>query len=616
MGLNLSHGSMESGRSAPEMRILATSRHPLQAQAEWVLPVGGMALPVSAEKLAPNQWRQFDAIALFEQRARQARVTFALTPDNISAVVRLCQLLNGLPLGIELAAAQMRTRTVAGLVAELAQHPDLLDADLRDLPPRHRSLHAVYEQSWQLLDGAKRDALAQCAAFSAGFTRSAAQAVLGEAAALLETLVDRALLYRRETQDGATRIRYFMAEPLRSWLLSGREADAGTADRHATYYLQWAADHRALLSAEWHNVAAAWQRAQQSDAVHVPVAWDPAWLVESVKADAAVEQPERRPDSVVIGRDSEMAQLRAAIRPIQHANQNGGLITIAGEAGIGKSHLVAQLRSENPNLAWFDCPTDEDSAQGLLPFRTWLKAYFGQHVTATAQVNLQAFGARFDDLVQTTPDREAAAELDRLFSFLAALVDLVLPDTLYSRLRPEQRRENFQQAIKALIKAESVLQPVVVHIEDGHWLDDDSAELIQILLRNSDNYPFVVIVTARPNSFSPPLLLEVPAAHDSIGAFIGRINCPTRRLPSGATAGRRIGPWLQRRGAGNPFFTEQLLRYLDDYGLIANGKLLHTDTTLADSRSAARRTQRARRAPESFGTGDAQRRGAGGGTGP
>ena len=210
-----------------------------------------------------------------------------------------------------------------------------------------------------------------------------------------------------------------------------------------------------------------------------------------------------------------MAQLRAAIRPIKHGQHNGGLITITGEAGIGKSHLVAQLRGDNPDVAWFDCPTDEGSAQGLLPFRTWLSTYFGQNAAASAHDNLQAFGVRFDDLVQATPDRAAAAELDRLFSFLAAFVDIVLPDTLYSRLRPEQRRENFQQAIKALIKAESMLQPVILHIEDGHWLDADSAELIANLLHNVADVSICVIVTAPSQPICATAVARCTAAHDS-----------------------------------------------------------------------------------------------------
>ncbi|MCO5185936.1 MAG: AAA family ATPase [Anaerolineae bacterium] len=568
----------------PDARILVTSRQPLHSQIERVLPVGGLAVPHSAETLSPAQWRQFDAIALFEQRARHARVTFALTNDNINAVVRLCQLLNGLPLGIELAAAQMRTRSVAGLVAELEQQPDLLDADLRDLPLRHRSLHAVFEHSWQLLDEAQADTLTQCAVFRDGFTRSAARAVLGDGAALLDSLVDHALLYRRETHDGTARIRFNLSDALRSWLLSTHGITTDTADRHAAYYLQWATDHRALLNAERNNIAAAWAWAQKSNAVRAPFGWDPLWLAQADRVSRSIERTERQPRSILVGRDTEMAQLREAIRPILTDKRNGGLVTISGEAGIGKSHLVDQLRADYQHGAWFDCPTDEASAQALLPFRTWLHNYFGQHEGIAQDENLQAFGARFDDLVQATPDREAASELDRLYSFLAALVDLILPDTLYSRLRPEQRRENFQQAIKALIKAESALQPVIVHIEDGHWLDTDSAELVAHLLRNVADYPFAVIVTARPNQFKPPLLLDTPQHTLRLEPLSAESIAQLAAFHLDQAPDSALVDWLQRRGAGNPFFTEQLLHYLDDYGLIANGKLRHTGVTLADSR--------------------------------
>jgi DNA-binding SARP family transcriptional activator/predicted ATPase len=571
-------------QAVPDMRILVTSRYPLQAQAEWVLPISGMALPNSVEKLTPDQWEQFDAIALFRQRAQHARVTFRLSKSNIANVVRLCQLLDGLPLGIELAAANMRNRSVVDIVNELVQNPDQLETDLRDLPLRHRSLQAVFDHSWALLDDVQHDLLVQCVVFADGFSRSAARAVLGVGTDQLETLVDHALLTRRETLDSVTRVRFAMPLPLQAWLMASRELDTATRDRHATYYLNWATEHQTHLAAEHKNIAAAWTWAQQRDSVRVPLGWNPHWLIEASAVIDRSQQVKRKLSAILVGRDTEMARLREVIRPILHEKRNGGLITITGEAGIGKSYLVEQLRNEMQHVAWFDCATDEASAQAFLPFRTWLYDYFGQHQGASTQENLQAFGARFDDIVQAAPDHDVAAELDRLFSLLAALVDIVLPDTLYARLRPEQRRENFQQAIKALIKAESVLQPVIMHIEDGHWLDADSVELIESLLRNTGDFPFVVIVTARPNTFTPPLLLDAPLHMIRLEPLSAESIAQLATAYLGQQPDATVVDWLQRRGAGNPFFTEQLLRYLDDYGLIANGKLLHSGATLADSR--------------------------------
>ena len=269
----------------PDTRILITSRQPLHAQMEWVLPIGGMAVPHSAEPLSPEQWRQFDAIALFEQRARQARVTFALTRDNFSSVVRLCQLLGGSPLAIELAAAQMRNRTVAGLVAELEQQPDLLDAELRDLPLRHRSLRTVFEHSWQLLDAAERETLVQCAVFANGFSRAAARAVLGENAALLENLVDHALLMRREArgQGHYTRTVYDVAAATRHGCCR-RVPDGDTDISGSSRVLLFTMGNRASCFAECGVLQRRGGMAAGAEQrhVHVPLAWDPAWLTDSI----------------------------------------------------------------------------------------------------------------------------------------------------------------------------------------------------------------------------------------------------------------------------------------------------------------------------------------------
>ena len=568
-----------------DCRVLVTSRQPLRAQAEWVLPVAGLAIPMAAESLAPDQWDQFDSLALFAQRATQTRVTFALTQQNVADVAQLCQIVGGAPLAIELMAAQMRSRTVAELRQALAVRPDQLSAELRDLPPRHRSLHDVFAGSWQLLNAKQQQTLTQCAVFENGFGRAAARAVLGSGADTLETLVEHALLSRHE-QDGATRIRYRLAPALRAWLLNSAELPPATRDQHASYYLNWAVDHSHHLETERDNLTAAWAWAGGQVGFDVPKGWDARWL-DRISAESAPQPAAAKSTAPwLIGRDAEIATLRRAIRPIlnKQSPQNGGLITIIGEAGIGKSHLVAQLRGEpQRTVAWFDCPTDESSTQALLPFRNWLRDYFAQQSSASFDDNLQAFGTRFDDIVAATPDRELAAELDRLYSMLAALVDLVLPDTLYARLRPEQRRENFHQAIKALIKAESLLQPVIVHLEDGHWIDEDSAKLLEGLLRHVEAYPFVVIVTARPSRFKQPLLLNAPHHTVRLEPF------SAEAIRDLATAHLNHDPddallnWLQRRGLGNPFYTEQLLHYLTDYGLVAKGKLRHESGTLTDS---------------------------------
>ena len=100
------------------------------------------------------------------------------------------------------------------------------------------------------------------------------------------------------------------------------------------------------------------------------------------------------------------------------------------------------------------------------------------------------------------PDTELAGvlaeELNRSRSFLAALVDLHWEGSLYAQLEPQLRLENMLDALKTLIKAESLVQPAILLLEDAHWLDDESRQFLDQLTRNVDGFPFAVVVTQRP----------------------------------------------------------------------------------------------------------------------
>ena len=575
-------------REATAVRLLATSRQPLQAQQERVLILHGLPVPSSTKNLTPATWQQYDALALFRQRARQARLTFELLPQNITDVVELCQLLQGLPLGIELAAAQMRHASVGEILVALRQDLASLRADLRDLPPRQRSLTAVFEQSWQNLTPVEQEALAQTAVFHNGFSRAAARAVLGDGADHLESLVEKSLLNRQQMVQALTRIRYHLPPLLQAYLAEKDIVGMKEHDRHAEYYLAWAVNHRSHLAAERDNITAAWAWAQLRKNVAVPRRWQPNWLSELDDVETVIDIEARvEPTAILIGREAEMAQCRQALSPILHQPQNGGLLTIMGAAGIGKSHLVAQLRAEYPQLTWFDCPAQEANQQALHPFRHWLRHYFGQTAIGTpAAADEAAFAARFEDILQATAAEALGNELKQNRSFLAALVDIILPNSAYTHLQPEQRLSHFQRAIKTLITAESSLQPVVLHIEDAHWLDEESRSLIENLLRHVSPYPFLLIVTTRSEQFEPFTLLDAPQQTLKLASLTAAALTQLAQHHLGSPASSELITLLQDRSSGNPFYAEQILLYLRENGLVAKGKLVqsggyaHFDTSL------------------------------------
>lgn len=180
-------------RAAPQVKLLVTSRERLNLQDEWVLAVRGMRVP---EGERPETGDEYNAIQLFVQSARRADARFTLTEAERPFVIRICQLVEGLPLGIELAAAWVKALSCREIVAEIERCLDFLTTPLRDMPERHQSLRAVFESSWRLLSPPEQDAFQRLSVFHGGFGREAALAVSDASLGVLSALVDKSLLYR------------------------------------------------------------------------------------------------------------------------------------------------------------------------------------------------------------------------------------------------------------------------------------------------------------------------------------------------------------------------------------------------------------------------------------
>ncbi|WP_018655953.1 BTAD domain-containing putative transcriptional regulator [Actinomadura flavalba] len=212
---------------APGVRVLATGREPLDVPGETVWSVPPLDVPppgADAAALAAS-----GAVALFNERARAADRSFAVTPD----VAVLCRRLDGIPLALELAATRVRALGTAGLVARLDDRFRLLATGHRGAPPRHRTLHAMIDWSWELLDEPDRAVLARLAVFADGCTPEAAGQVCdGDVLDALVRLVDRSLVTRA---DGP---RYRLLESVAAYALTRLDpaAEAAARARHAAYY--------------------------------------------------------------------------------------------------------------------------------------------------------------------------------------------------------------------------------------------------------------------------------------------------------------------------------------------------------------------------------------------
>ena len=234
-------------RAAPGVRFLITSRFRLGLRAEHLFPVEGMALPTEPDP-APENLESWDAVALFAEAARRARPEFSLTRANAGAVVRLCRLVGGLPLGLLLIAAWMDTKTPAQVLDDLRRDLDLLAHRWPDAPARQRSMEAVFDHSWRLLTAREREITAGLSVFRGCFSRRAAREVIGCRPGELANLAHKSLLHR--TPAG----RYEMHELLRRYAahqLDGDPAQARTVhDRHCAYFMDALARWGAELKGE------------------------------------------------------------------------------------------------------------------------------------------------------------------------------------------------------------------------------------------------------------------------------------------------------------------------------------------------------------------------------
>jgi predicted ATPase/transcriptional regulator with XRE-family HTH domain len=248
-----------------QVKVLSTSRESLGLHGEWVFEVLGLPVP---DNSSPDGFEQDTSIELFIQRARRAHVGFDATPQDLSAILKICRLVDGMPLAIELAAAWARTLSCDEIAYEIERGLDFLSVNTRDLPARHRSMRAVFDQTWRLLSEDEKLILVRLSVFRGGFRREAAEQVAEATLSLLNALVTKSLIRRNITgrYDLHELIRQFAAEQNGKY----QEEQIAVRASHGSYFLTYFgnADSRlrgpaqretlAELTLEMENFRAAW----------------------------------------------------------------------------------------------------------------------------------------------------------------------------------------------------------------------------------------------------------------------------------------------------------------------------------------------------------------------
>jgi predicted ATPase/DNA-binding NarL/FixJ family response regulator len=231
-------------RAAPQLRILATSRQPLGVPGEQVLTVPPLAVPTADQPpQSPDVLAQFDAVALFVERARQGASSFSLIPENMAAVSALVVQLDGIPLALELAAAQVRVLSPQQILARLDDRQELLTSGIRTGPPRQRSLRALIDWSFDLCTDDERALWARISIFPGDLDLDAAESICAGSGLAPESvldalvgLVDKSILI---AEGNGPQVRYRLLAMLREYgrsRLAEWGQEATFQRRHCDYY--------------------------------------------------------------------------------------------------------------------------------------------------------------------------------------------------------------------------------------------------------------------------------------------------------------------------------------------------------------------------------------------
>lgn len=230
---------MEILDAAPSVKILATSRERLHLRLEQVYPIQGLAFP---DWEAPEDAADYTAVQLFYQSARRSQPDFVLEDSRqLTYLARICHLVDGMPLALELAAAWVDSLSLADIANEIQTSLDFLETEMRDLPERHRSIRASINSSWQKLRENERAVFAQCSVFRGGFTQKAGRVITGASLRTFSRLVNKSFLqFDHSTQ------RYQVQELMRQFgaeiLAKDAAWETAVCDQHSNYYLQALAD--------------------------------------------------------------------------------------------------------------------------------------------------------------------------------------------------------------------------------------------------------------------------------------------------------------------------------------------------------------------------------------
>ena len=288
----------------------------------------------------------------------------------------------------------------------------------------------------------------------------------------------------------------------------------------------------------------------------------------------------------MIGRDEELTALETFANQT-FKQQVPGIAYIYGEAGIGKSRISHELKNRlqaTNSITFITCQADQILQKPFNPFIYFLNYYFKQSPELNKVANRSNFEKRFQQLLNDIgqidhPEaKEIYLEISRTRSVLAAQIGIHYEDSLWEQLDAKGKYQNILSAIITLFKAECLIQPVFIELEDGHWFDDSSIELVNELIKQVASYPIFILVTSRykddgsKSSILDNVMLGEMAAIQYYEVDLNLLqpkvleNLAYSRL--GGALDDDFLELFERLTNGNPFYAEQILEYFLESDLL------------------------------------------------
>ncbi|MBX3475773.1 MAG: AAA family ATPase [Planctomycetes bacterium] len=288
----------------------------------------------------------------------------------------------------------------------------------------------------------------------------------------------------------------------------------------------------------------------------------------------------------MLGRDAELAELQAFIDPILAKEPKFvGVLRLLGEPGLGKTRLVAALRAKleerGTPFHWITMPCDGVHKSGWNAVSTWLRSFFAISESASQEAKKKALEERYHALEKDSRVPESTrSELTRTMSFAADLVDCHWDDSPFARLDdPKLRHENRIIAVKELLRALAHTAPVVLEMEDTHWIDASTAAWLTAMTRNVAALPLAILATSRfaDDGSKPELQIAQDAALKDFELKPISGEEFTQQMAKVLLGGDseldvEAVRLITGKAKGNPFFTEQLILHLNETGELERGE--------------------------------------------